>query len=361
MKLNSISHHALGKLSAIRGDTLFLIATLILIVVVLSALSPSFGSKANVLNIGSQMAMLSLVAIGQTFTLIGGAFDLSQGAQVALHGAVAAIVMVHTDSVTLGIVAGLGAGLLFGLVNGLLITGLRINAFIITLGTSITAQGIVLAATNNRAIIGLPQGIDAISFAQPLGISWIIWVVLVAFLLGAYVLHINPVGFKIFAVGGNREAARLAGIRVDRVTIFTFLASGFFSALAGVCITIQLQTAQPTVGIGIELYSIAAVVLGGTSLFGGRGTIAFTFLGVLLITVIQNGLDVLGVSQAYKQLVIGVIFILAVSFGAMRGRTLPWRRRKAAELAAEPLDRGAMLEVVKPLSMPPANRLPASN
>jgi ribose/xylose/arabinose/galactoside ABC-type transport system permease subunit len=268
--------------------------------------------------------------------------------------------MVQTDSVALGIAAGLASGLLFGLVNGLLITGLRINAFIITLGTSITAQGIVLAATNNRAIIGLPAGIDAISFAQPFGISWIIWVVFVAYLLGAYVLHINPVGFKVFAVGGNREAARLAGIRVDRVTIITFLASGFFSALAGVCVTIQLQTAQPTVGLGVELYSIAAVVLGGTSLFGGRGTIAFTFLGVLLIVVIQNGLDVLGVSQAYKQLVIGVIFIIAVSFGAMRGHALPWRRRKATEPAAEPLDRGAKLEVVKPRPVPPAARMSAS-
>lgn len=294
-------------------EALFVPAALLVLLVVLSVATDTFLARGNLTNVATQMATLAIVAFGVTVVMIGGGFDLSVGSQVALHGSLAAIVMARTGSIPLGIATGLLSGLVFGLVNGLLVTQLAIDPFIATLGTLVTGRGIALAITGARPVAGLPEGLRGFGLDNPLGLPWIVWLMLACFGLASLVLHVTPWGLQVFAVGGNREAARLAGLRVQRVRIATFCIAGGFAAVAGLALTARLGSGQPTVGSSLELFAVAAVVLGGSSLYGGRGSMWRTLFGVALIAVIQNGLNLLNVSSPFQQVAIGVVFILAAS------------------------------------------------
>jgi ribose transport system permease protein len=232
---------------------------------------------------------------------------------VAFHGSLGAIVMAATDSIWIGVLAGLGSGVAYGAVNGILVAGLSINPFIVTLGTLVIGEGAALAITDSRPVTGLPEGLREFGLGEPLGLSWIVWLMVACFLLAAFILHVTPFGLKVFATGGNREAARLSGLRVNRITLTTFVISGVFAAIAGLALTARLRSGQPTVGGFLELYAVAAVVLGGTSLYGGRGAMWRTFLGVVLIAVIQNGLNLLNVAEPYQNITVGTVFIVAAS------------------------------------------------
>jgi ribose transport system permease protein len=306
-------------------EPLFVPLTIVVLVILLAILTDTFLQRANLTNVLTQMAVLAIVAFGVTLVMVGGAFDLSVGSQVALHGSVAAMVMVGTGSIWLGVLAGLAAGAFFGLVNGLLVTVLRINPFIVTLGTLVIGRGVALAITGSRPVSGLPEDLRGFGLNTPLGLPWIVWVMIACFALATYVLHLTPFGLHLFATGGNREAARLSGIRVQRITISSFVLSGLFAAVAGIAVTGRLRTGQPTVGTFLELFAVAAVVLGGSSLYGGRGTMWRTLAGVTLIAIIQNGLNLLNVSAPYQQITIGVVFIVAASSEFVRRLS---RRRK---------------------------------
>jgi ribose transport system permease protein len=315
----------------VRPEALFVPATILALGAALSIMTDTFLRQGNLVNVATQMAVLAVVSFGVTIVMIGGAFDLSVGSQVALHGSVAALTMQATGSVALGVLAGLASGAAFGAVNGLLVTGLRINPFIVTLGTLVTGRGVALAITGARPVTGLPPALRGFGLDNPLGLPWIVWLMLGCFAVATYLMHATPFGLQVFATGGNREAARLSGIRVDRVTVATFVLSGVFAASAGIAITARLRSGQPTVGVLLELFAVAAVVLGGSSLYGGRGAVWRTLFGVVLIAIIQNGLNLLNVSAPYQQVAIGAVFIVAASSEFVRrferGRRRPSTRR----------------------------------
>lgn len=310
----------------LQAEAVFAPLAMVTLFVVLSLASDAFLTRGNLTNVATQMAVLAIIAFGVTIVMIGGAFDLSVGSQAALHGSVAALVMADTGSILAGVVAGLASGVLFGAVNGALVTGLAINPFIVTLGTLVIARGIALAITDARPVTGLPPELREFGLGAPLGLPWLVWLMVACFVVAAYVLHVTPFGLRVFAVGGNREAARLAGIRVNRVLVGAFVLSGFFAAVAGTAVTARLRSGQPTVGAFLELFAVAAVVLGGSSLYGGRGAMWRTLVGVTIIAMIQNGLNLLNVPAAYQQIAIGTVFILAASSDLLR---LGLRRRLA--------------------------------
>jgi ribose/xylose/arabinose/galactoside ABC-type transport system permease subunit len=317
-------------------ETVFAPLAMVALFIALSAASDEFLTRGNLINVATQMAVLAIVSFGVTVVMVSGAFDLSVGSQLALHGCVAAIVMRDTGSIPLGILAGLASGAVFGLVNGLLTTHLAINPFVVTLGTLVIGRGIALAITDARPVTGVPQEIREFGLGEPLGVPWLVWLMLACFIIAAFILHATPYGLRVFATGGNREAARLSGIRVARVTVTAFVLSGLFAAVAGIALTARLRVGLPTVGTFYELFAVAAVVLGGSSLYGGRGAMWRTLVGVLIIAMIQNGLNLLNVTTAYQQIVIGAVFILAASSELLRiaSRRRLIRRRRVEQTAA---------------------------
>lgn len=272
----------------------------------------SFLTTENLLNIVRQNSMVGLVALGMTFVILTGGIDLSVGAVLALAG-VAAVYFAKFGTLA-AIFAGVGAAAVIGLLNGLLIAKARIQPFITTLAMMIAARGLALAATGENSI---PLAADA------KGLQWLgrgeigplpvpVLLILLAFGAGWFVLHYTPFGRHVYAVGDNLDAARLLGLRVDRVLITTYVLSGAFAGLAGVLLASRLGAAQPVAGAGWELDAIAAVVVGGTVLTGGQGGAGLTLTGVLLLGVILNLLNLEGTVSPWWQWVIRGAFLLAV-------------------------------------------------
>ena len=288
---------------------------LIALVVVFAVASPVFFSTANFLNIGRQTALVTIIAVGMTFVIISGEIDLSVGAQLALAGVVASVAMQATGGQLMaGVIAGLLLGALVGLANGLMTTWLGIPSFLVTVATLGICRGLSLLISGGQPVLANNSWFwSAFNNAVVLGIPVPVWWTVLALLIGAYLLHVSSFGRKVYAVGGNRQAARYSGIRVARVKIWAFVLTGALAGLAGLILTARGQGARPDVGVGIELDVIAAVILGGTSLFGGRGLIIGTLIGSLMIGVINNGLTLLGASSSTQSIVKGLIIILAVT------------------------------------------------
>lgn len=302
-------------------DIGFVPVILIALIVALSLLSPYFFTARNFTEILLQAAILGIVSVGTTFVIIGGDLDLSIGANVALSGVVCGMAMTAThENVALGIVAGLACGALIGLVNGLITTRLRVPAFVATLGTLVIGQGVALTLTNGSSIANLPDAFGALANARVAGLPALVWWMFATFVAGYVLLHRTVFGIRTFAVGGNREAARLAGIRVDAVRVVNFVISGLTGGIGGTLLAARVQAAQPTGGEIFTLYATAAVILGGTSLYGGRGSIVRTFLGVALIALLENGLELLGVPYSNQQVAVGIVFIVAASSEFIRRR-----------------------------------------
>jgi ribose transport system permease protein len=182
----------------------------------------------------------------------------------------------------------------------------------------VIGRGIALAITDSRPVTGLPADITQFGVDKPLGIPWLVWLMLACLVIAALVLHATPFGLRLYAVGGNREAARLSGIRVSGTLVLAFAVCGLFSAIAGIALTARFGAGLPTSGESLELFAVAAVVLGGSSLYGGRGAMWRTVIGVLIIAMIQNGLNLLNVSNPYQQITVGVVFIAAASSELLR-------------------------------------------
>ena len=289
-----------------------LLLALLLMVVVLSMLSDRFLSVANVLNVLRQIAINAIIAFGMTAVILGRGIDLSVGSLLAFVGVVTATLAVQGAPAWLAIVAGLGVGAGLGLVNGAFVAYAGIAPFIVTLAGLTIFRGMALAFTDGRPVTGLPPAFSTIGYGTFLGLPLPVWI-LIAFLLFTHgLLRFTALGRAIYAIGGNEEAARLAGIPVRRVTAFTYAFSGFAAALAAVVLTGRLNSAQPTAGTMFELDAIAAVVVGGTSLFGGRGGVFGTLVGALIIGVINNGMNLLNVSSFYQQIVKGGVILAAL-------------------------------------------------
>jgi ribose transport system permease protein len=303
-------------------DAAFVPSIIIILLVILSVASPVFLSSRNLAQILLQISTLGIAAVGATFVIISGDLDLSIGANVAVSGVITAIATMNWfgGNWVLGVALGIGCGVFIGLVNGFLSAILRVPAFIATLGVGVIAGGLALWLTNGLTVSGLPEDFAALATTNFLGLQTLVWFMLATFLIGGIVLHFTNHGLRTFAVGGNREAAFLSGIPVSRVRITNFAIAGLCAGLAGVLLTARVQAGQPSISTTLTLYATASVILGGTSLLGGEGSMLRTFFGVLLIGVVQNGLDIMRVDYALKEVAVGTVFVLAAASEALRRR-----------------------------------------
>ncbi len=287
---------------------------LFLLVVIVSILNPSFLEPLNLLNLLRQVAINALIAFGMTFVILTGGIDLSVGAILALSSALTAGMMVAGVDPIIAIIVGCILGALMGMVNGLFITKGKMAPFIATLATMTIFRGLTLVYTGGNPITGLGDNYLFQLFGRGyfLGIPVPAITMILAFVILFILLHKTPFGRKTYAIGGNEKAALISGIKVSKVKIMIYSLSGMLAALAGAILTSRLNSAQPTAGTSYELDAIAAVVLGGTSLSGGKGRIFGTLIGALIIGTLNNGLNLLGVSSFYQMVVKGIVILIAV-------------------------------------------------
>ncbi|MCW2574637.1 MAG: Ribose transport system permease protein [Modestobacter sp.] len=339
-------------------DRMFVPVVLLALVVYLSATNDAFFSRINVTNVLMQASILAIVSFGATFVIMGGQLDLSMGTGSALISVIGATVMVDSGSILLGVGVCLLSGLVLGLVNGLVVTALQVPSFIATLGTMIICAGVALALTDGGVVSGLPAGFRSIATGRLLGLPLLVWATAVVFLLLWWLQRQTVFGYQVLAVGGNAEASRLSGVPVARVRLLVFVLSGVATAVAALALLVRVQSGQPNANGTLALEAIAAVVVGGTSLNGGRGSVVRTLWGVLLIAVLRNGLDLSGISEDYKQVVLGVVFILAASVDFLRRRLVRDRSRVRGGAAhARPVpgpETGPALEDGAPSAPPPS-------
>lgn len=287
---------------------------LIILVAIVSILNPAFLEPLNILNLLRQISINALIAFGMTFVILTGGIDLSVGAILALSSALTAGFIVSGLDPILAIMVGCIIGAILGMINGLLITKGKMAPFIATLATMTIFRGLTLVYTDGNPITGLGSNYAFQLFGRGyfLGIPVPAITMLLTFIVLWVLLHKTPFGRRTYAIGGNEKAALISGIKVPRVKIMIYSLAGFMSALAGAILTSRLNSAQPTAGTSYELDAIAAVVLGGTSLSGGRGRIVGTLIGVLIIGVLNNGMNLLGVSSFYQSVVKGIVILIAV-------------------------------------------------
>ncbi|MGI9556831.1 MAG: ABC transporter permease [Solirubrobacterales bacterium] len=312
------------------GDVLFVPGVLVALFVYLSFANEFFLTQINITNITLQAATLAIVAFGLSFVIFAGELDLSVGAGVALVSVVSATVMRDTGSIFLGVLVCLAVGIILGAANGLIVTKLQVPSFIATFGVLTIVQGIALAMTDAQTVAGVPESIGSLANDSFLGIRWAIWLVIGVFATLFFVQTQTSFGVRVFAVGGNREASRLSAIPVDRIVLMTFVITGICVGLGGLVLTARVQSGQPNAGGLLALTAIAAIVVGGNNLLGGRGSISRTLWGVLLIAVLENGLQLEGVNDDVQRIVIGSVFIAAASAEFFR-RQLRRRARQAEE------------------------------
>lgn len=314
---------------ALRGGP---IIALLLLVAYLSVVSPYFRTTSNFMNILAQTSVMAILAVGQTLVIISAGIDLSVAAMMALAGSFSAVAMAYWGwNVWIGLLLGLVVGTLLGLFNGAVITKGRIPDFIATLGMFTTARGVGLLITQGLPVPShitaiqlkayLPRELIWLGSGAVLGIPVPALVAMVTVLLGWAILQYSRLGRSAFAVGGNREAARVSGINVDRTKIAVYAFSGFMAGVGGLVLTGRLNSANALMGEGMELQSIGAVVLGGTNLFGGEGTVVGTVIGALIMGVLGNGLNLLNVSAFWQRVINGLVIITVVVFDQ-------WRRRR---------------------------------
>ena len=287
---------------------------LILLVVIISVLNSAFLEPSNLFNLLRQVSINGLIAFGMTFVILTGGIDLSVGSTLALSSAFVAILMVSGMDSIVALFVGCIFGAILGVVNGLLITIGKMAPFIATLATMTVFRGLTLVITDGNPITNLNGSYAFQLFGRGyfLGIPVPAVTMFITFIILYIVLHKTVFGRQTYAMGGNEKAAFISGIKVNKIKIMIYSLAGLMSAMAGSILTSRLNSAQPTAGMSYELDAIAAVVLGGTSLTGGKGRIVGTLIGVLIIGVLNNGLNLLGVSSFYQQVVKGVVIIIAV-------------------------------------------------
>lgn len=312
---------------------------LVLACVVFALTTERFASQGNTLNILVQVSINTVLAVGLTFVILVGGIDLSVGSVLALGTVLGATLMVDASrplwlSVVLAVSACLLAGLLAGLVNGYVTERWRVPSFIVTLGMLNVARGGSAVASDNSTISGLPQGFVEFGTTILFGTIPMIFLIALATVVAAwFVLRYTVFGRLVYATGTNEEAVRLSGHDTRRIKVFCYVISGACAGLAALIFLLRLNVGSPTAGVGYELTAIAAVILGGTSLTGGRGSVIGTFLGAALLQVLTTGLQLLGVGDNYRLIVIGAVIVLAVVLDTYRERLLATLNRRSAVVA----------------------------
>ncbi|GLS41198.1 sugar ABC transporter permease [Mesorhizobium tianshanense] len=302
---------------------------LIAVLVFFSIAAPNFLSAANLILMSKHVALNAFLAMGMTFVIITGGIDLSVGSIVGLCGMVAGYLVLNGIDLQIGYtiyfnvleiaLITLAVGIVIGAVNGLLITRLNVAPFIATLGVLYVARGLALLSSDGRTfpnLVGKPElgttGFGFLGAGRLLGLPVSIWILVVVALGAAYLAKYTPLGRHIFAVGGNERAARISGVRVNMVKMFVYMFSGFCAAIVGLIISSELMASHPATGESFELNAIAAAVLGGTSMSGGRGTIGGTIVGAFVIGILSDGLVMMGVSSFWQMVIKGLVIIVAV-------------------------------------------------
>lgn len=292
-----------------------LIALLILIVAV-STLSPNFFTLNNIFNILQQTSVNAIMAVGMTLVILTSGIDLSVGSLLALTGAVAASMVGADVNALVAVVGALALGAAIGGVTGIIVAKGKVQAFIATLVMMLLLRGVTRVYTDGSPInTGFSDNADLFSWfgiGRPFGIPTPIWLMMIVFLSAWYLLHHTRLGRYIYALGGNESATRLSGISVDKIKVIVYALCGLLAALASIIEVARLSSAQPMAGNGYELDAIAAVVLGGTSLAGGKGRIIGTLIGALILGFLNNALNLLGISSNYQMIVKAVVILLAV-------------------------------------------------
>jgi ribose transport system permease protein len=307
-----------GAIAVLRDSAV--LVTLVLLFVLLSIFADNFLTAQNLRNVLDQAVSLGIIATAGTLVIVAGGFDLSVGAIFATAGVVAAEVATRVDPIV-GLMAGLLSGLAIGLVNAITVSKVRINPFIATLASSIMVRGLALALSGGALITVEGDAFAWLGITRIADITLSSWIFLLWAGAMGFLLWRTAFGRYIRACGGNEEAARLSGIRVGQVRGATFLISGLGAALAGILAASEVSTGQADAGVGLELTAVAAIVVGGTSIWGGEGAVWRTMVGVFLLALIGNGFNLLGVDPVYQQVVFGAIILLAAGVDArLRGR-----------------------------------------
>jgi ribose transport system permease protein len=296
--------------------------TLILLFVLLSVLSPHFLTGTNLSSVARQTAVINIMALGMTMIIIAGGIDLSVGAILAMAGLLGCKAMEVGQPILAGVFVGLATGAVCGLFNGLLTTRLRINPFIVTLGTLGIIRGSALLYSNGLPVHQLPKGFSYLGEGNLLGVPFVLWILALCGVCVHVLLEHTRLGRYAFAIGSNPDAAFYAGIPVAFHTTCVYMLGGLLTGLAGMIEASRLMTGQPTAGQGYELQAIAAVVIGGGSLRGGEGSVVGTLIGAFIMGLLANGSDLLGISPYLQQAIIGAVIILAVLLDEIRKRRL---------------------------------------
>jgi ribose transport system permease protein len=307
-----------SKLIGVQGPLIGLVA----LCVVFSLATSAFLSFRNLLNVLDQVTVLGILSVGMTAVIILGGIDLSVGSVLAFSMMIMGWLS-HDMNLPLAIasVLALLIGALCGWVNGLLVTRARLPAFIATLSMMTIARGLANIITDGRQIVGYPDWFDSFATLRYFGFLSLTVALAIVLAVASWIfLRYRAAGRSLYAIGGSAEVARLAGIRVRQMTTWVYVASGLLSGLAGIVLASRLDSSQPSAGLGYELDAIAAVVIGGASLSGGVGGIGGTVVGVLIIGVLHNGLNLTGVSPFIQQIIIGVVIALAVGSDTLRRR-----------------------------------------
>jgi ribose/xylose/arabinose/galactoside ABC-type transport system permease subunit len=283
--------------------------------------SPQFRTQGNAINLLQQNAIIGIMACAMTFAIILGGFDLSVGAVAALSSVAGAKVMIDSGHMALGIVVALIAGLLVGLVNGFLIAYVGVNPFVSTLGTMTIVRGLVYVYTNATPLFGVPFSFTEVGLGKTLGIPNPFWIFLGVALILTFLLRQTLFGHYVYAIGGNLSAAKNMGINVRHIRLAVYMTTAFCAAIAGLILVGQTATGQPQGALNYELTAIAAVVVGGASLGGGQGSTISTIVGVFLLGVVSNALNLFGVSPFWQPVATGTILVIAVAIDSAAART----------------------------------------
>jgi len=298
----------------IRGRSTLLILVFIGVALVFTLLNPRFVSAINITNVGLQMSINMIIAVAMTFVIVSGGLDLSVGSIGVMAGCLVGVMLGGTDiPIIIVILIGLCSGAAAGFINGVVIAKLNVPPFVTTLGMMNIARGVALIVTQGYIISGFPKAFNLIGIGFFLGIPFPVYVMVVIIIIGHILMAKTEFGLNTYAMGGNVRAARLAGLKIDTMTIKIYVLSGLLSALSGILLTARVISAQPALMATTNLEVITAVFVGGSSMGGGRGTIPQTLLGALFMAVLFNGLNLAGVGYEWQVVVVGIILIMAVA------------------------------------------------
>lgn len=299
-----------------------LVVLFVVAILVVSLLVPNFMTQRNMLGLLQSVVTIGIVACTMMFCLASRDFDLSVGSTVAFTGMVAVMASNATGSIVLGLLTALACGTFVGFLNGTVIAKLKINALITTLATMQIVRGLALISSDGRAVGINDPGFYQLALSRFLGVPTPIWVMAIAFAIFGFLLNRTVFGRNTLAIGGNPEASRLAGVNVDWMRIWIFTIQGLVCAVAGILLASRITSGQPNAAIGLELAVISACVLGGVSLAGGRAAMTGVIVGVLIIGVAENVMNLLNIQAFYQYVVRGVILLIAVLLDNLRSRAL---------------------------------------